>query len=235
MGRVMEGLAHRDPSDVILMSNGIRRSDSVSKRLGKDKSVIVICLTRLQPFDNLCLIEIKDIMETKFKIRKATPEDIRQIAEVNITSWKETYPGIMPEERMARLNLDSCIQNWESTFAQDITIFVATLDNEVVGFVSGGKNRQQEGCKTGLANDCECELAAMYLVRKHQKHGIGKIMFECFVSDMQKRQYHTMTLWVAAKNPATGFYERMGGELIDHKDLIICGQAVPVLAYKYNI
>jgi len=168
-------------------------------------------------------------------IRKAEISDAMQIAEVNTQSWKETYPGIMPEEKLARLNVESCHQNWLTAISAGCVIFVACIDNEVVGFVSGGINREQDNCETGAGNACECELAAMYLLQKYHKQGIGRNLFDRFKLEMQQANFLTMVVWVAEKNSTTGFYASMGGEQIDRKILDICNTPVPVVAYKYNI
>jgi hypothetical protein len=42
-----------------------------------------------------------------------------------------------------------------------------------------------------------------------------------------------MVVWVAEKNKSTRFYERMGGELVDRKILLVCEEPVPVIAYRY--
>ncbi|MDZ4181327.1 MAG: GNAT family N-acetyltransferase, partial [Candidatus Cloacimonadaceae bacterium] len=103
----------------------------------------------------------------------------------------------------------------------------------IVGFVSGGKNRSQEGCESGLASACDGELAAMYLLKAYHRRGIGRALTEVFSERLRSLGYRSMVAWVAEKNPATGFYQRMGGELIDRRILIVCEESVPVIAYRY--
>jgi GNAT superfamily N-acetyltransferase len=170
-----------------------------------------------------------------FTIRTATATDARGIAEVNIRSWRETYPGIMPETLLASLSLESCTRNWDKALATGSCVIVAVMDERIVGFVSGGPNRQHEDNETGLANSCECELATLYLLRSHQKLGIGKALFEAFVNVMQSLGYITMAVWVSEQNPATGFYCKMGGELIDRKMYRKANIDIPEVAYRYYI
>jgi GNAT superfamily N-acetyltransferase len=174
-------------------------------------------------------------MKDIYQIRRAEEKDIEEIAAAHIQSWYETYPGIMPEEKIAGLSMEGCKRNWINTFSSGYDIFVAVADNRVAGFVSGGKNRMQEDCETGLGNECECELAAIYLLLKYQKTGIGRALFNTFVAEMQKQDYESMAVWVAEKNPATGFYLAMGGKRIDRKILMLCNIPVPVIAYRFEI
>ena len=174
-------------------------------------------------------------MVEPFIIRAATATDALGIAEVNIQSWRETYPGIMPEKVLTSLSLESCTRNWDKSLATGSCVIVAVVSGEIAGFVSGGQNRPHDNNETGLANTCECELATLYLLRSHQKLGIGKAMFEAFVSVMQAIGYHTMAVWVSEQNPATGFYRKMGGELIDRKMYRKADIDVPEVAYRYLI
>jgi GNAT superfamily N-acetyltransferase len=173
-------------------------------------------------------------MNQQFIIRKAILEDAPQIAQVNIQSWKETYYGIMPEQRMANLNLERCTKSWMQTLSEDSTNFVATINKRIIGYVSGGKNRQNVDCESGLGDACDCELMALYILQDFHKQGIGKTLFQTFVGTMQNSGYTSMVTWVAEKNPATGFYQKMGGEKIDCKTLQICNEAVSVIAFRYR-
>ena len=168
-------------------------------------------------------------------IRTADYPDISQIAKVHIQSWQETYPGIMPAKRIAALNQDSSMSNWQRSLDTGSRVFVALVQNTIVGFVAGGENRSTEHSETGVGDACECELAAIYLLQEHQGKGIGKALFNRFVRKMQEEGFHSMVVWVAEKNPSTGFYTALRGELVDRKILLICEEAIPVVAYKYII
>lgn len=174
-------------------------------------------------------------MEIGYEIRQAIQEDAAQIAEVHIRSWRETYPGIMPAEKMASLSLDKSLANWKSTLSDGSTMFVATVKNRIVGFISGGINRSNSDCETGLGDACEAELAALYVLQDYHKLGIGRALMKKFTAAMQTAGFKSMVAWVAEKNPATGFYAAMGGEYCDRKQLMVCQVPVSVIAYRYSI
>ncbi len=168
-------------------------------------------------------------------IRPATTNDIEAIATVHIQSWKETYPGIMPAQRIAALNLESCMRNWTRSLEASLVILVAEVDGRIVGFASGGDNRSNEHCETGLGDRCDCELAAIYILQEYQRQGIGKALVKRFSSIMKSQGYSSMVIWVAEKNPATAFYAAIGGKRIDRKFLIVCEEAIPVVAYRFEV
>lgn len=174
-------------------------------------------------------------MNYQATIRAADATDISKIAAVNIQSWKETYPGIMPERKIASLNLEACSRNWENALASGSSVFVAEVNNDIIGFVSGGANRIQEACETGIGNTCEAELAAIYILREYHGKGIGRMMFTHFVDTMVQDGFHSMVVWVAEMNPAVSFYLKLGGEQVDRKILYVCEEPVPVIAFRYWI
>jgi len=174
-------------------------------------------------------------MDYPFTIRPATLEDIEAIAAVHIQSWKETYPGIMPAQRINALNMAGCMRNWQLSMESGITILVAVQDGGIVGFASGGKNRNNEHCETGLGDACDCELAAIYILQKYHHQGIGRALVQQIASLMQQQGFRSMVIWVAEKNPATGFYAALGGKLVDRKYLIVCEEAIPVVAYRFEL
>lgn len=168
-------------------------------------------------------------------IRTATSQDASGMAAVHIQSWLETYPGVMPQQKLDSLNLEASTRNWSNAIATCEVVMVAELEGRIIGFVSGGKNRSQEDCETGLANFCDAELAAMYMFAEFHGRGIGRAMFEAFTSRLRSLGYKQMAIWVAAKNSSTGFYRKMGGLLIDSRDLTVCGEQVPLLAYRCEL
>jgi len=170
-----------------------------------------------------------------YSLRKANPADASAMAAVHIKSWLETYSGIMPQKKLDSLNLEASTRNWTNAIESCEIVMVAEADGRVVGFVSGGKNRAQEGCETGLANLCDAELAAMYLLGDYHGLGIGRAMFQAFAQGLKELGYRKMAIWVAAKNHSSHFYQRMGGKLIDRKTLSVCEEDVPLEAYGYEL
>jgi GNAT superfamily N-acetyltransferase len=168
-------------------------------------------------------------------IRPAGADDIEAIARVHIQSWHETYPGIMPQQRLDSLSMERSTKHWQANISGAFTVLVAELDGRIVGFLSGGDNSEYQACETGLGNACDCELGALYLLQEFHGRGIGKALFNRFVELMQQDSRRTMIVWVAEKNRSTGFYTAMGGELVDRKILTVCEVPVPVLGYKYVI
>ncbi len=174
-------------------------------------------------------------MQAPCTIRAAVMADSEAIATVHIQSWRETYPGIMPQKRLDSMSIERSAKHWQANISGAFTVLVAEVEGRVVGFASGGANYEYTDCETGLGNACDCELGALYLLQEFQGRGIGKAIFNRFVELMKQEQHTTMIVWVAEKNLSTGFYAALGGELVDRKILVVCDMPVPVLGYRYAL
>ena len=170
-----------------------------------------------------------------YRIDNAVMADAEKIAVVNLQSWRETYPGIMPDSILDNLKLESFVTHWEKVISAEGCLLVVRIGDQLIGFAAGGKNHPSEGCETNAANACECELGAMYLLADYHGKGIGKALFKAFSAEMRASGYRSMVVWVASENPSCDFYRNMGGKEIDAKVTIVCGICIPVKAYCYEL
>src|SRR4051794_9171383 len=114
-------------------------------------------------------------------IRSALPADAAAIALVHHTSWKETYPGLIPQPYLDSLDLGKRTAQWEGKLARGAqSVFVAELGGRVAGFASGGAPQQPE---LGF----ESELYAIYLLREAKGRGLGRELFERVADAMRSK------------------------------------------------
>lgn len=147
-------------------------------------------------------------------IRKATIEDAKGIATVHVTSWKETYKGIIKDEILSNLdNIERKTEDWKRGIQQNKPnhfIFVAENHlGEIIGFAVGGKNRSEQ-------YDYESELYAIYILSSYKNQGIGNRLLQIITKELfQTAGFNSMLVWVLKDNPSRGFYERYLPQLID--------------------
>lgn len=141
----------------------------------------------------------------KVKIRQAVVADAGEIARVHVLSWQKSYDGLIDADYLDQLKAEDRVVKWENVFNEiGHVVFVAELDNQLVGFVRGI-----------LKNDTyQSELKALYLLEEFQNQGIGMQLFQCLRSEFETLGAHSMNLWVLAENSkARKFYLKMGGQL----------------------
>jgi ribosomal protein S18 acetylase RimI-like enzyme len=167
-----------------------------------------------------------------FTIRRADLADAAGIAAVQVASWRTTYPGIVAQEYIDRLSVDTRSAAWESVFRDEAReppdVVVATDSNgEIVGFASGGKIREPQ---PGF----DAELYAIYLVKAVQRRGVGRRLLSEWATLAVANNLRSAVVRVLAANPARRFYEHLGARLIKDGSLTIDGQPYPEEWYGWD-
>lgn len=146
------------------------------------------------------------------KIRKATVIDAMGIAKVQVDTWRSTYKNIVSDEYLAQLSYDAREEMWQKIIPIN-SVYVAENDQgEIIGFSCGGKKNGEE------YPEYNSELFAIYILQDYQKKGIGKLLVKPIVEDLIDQAINSMIVYVFEDNPATKFYESLGGKKIDHLD-----------------
>lgn len=83
------------------------------------------------------------------------------------------------------------------------TFVAETEDGDVIGFCSGGTNRDKLGDAVG-------EIYALYVLKAYWGGDIGRALMDVATDEMFRR-YETLILWVLTENHrAIAFYEKCG-------------------------
>ena len=163
-------------------------------------------------------------------IREAEPSDARAIAEVHVQSWRESYRGLVPDEALAALSVDSCAASWEGHF-QGMTApeccFVCYDDEGLSGFIYAGPARSEDLGPHG-------EVYAIYLLDRVKGRGIGRALMYEAVSRLRAAGFRSVCLWFLKDNPARGFYQRFGGRVVAEKPYSRPGFTLPSLGYVWE-
>jgi GNAT superfamily N-acetyltransferase len=161
-------------------------------------------------------------------IRSAIHDDAMGIATVHVQSWRETYSGLMPESVIHRQSVESRLAMWQHILADGrAVVCVAEEETEgIVGFASGGAAR-------GLTDQFDGEIYAIYLLRSHQKRGIGRALIETIAARLYEAGFHSLMLWVLASNETRRFYAHMGGVPIAEKQEIIGEATLSEIAFGW--
>jgi GNAT superfamily N-acetyltransferase len=123
-------------------------------------------------------------------------------------------------------------KKWEELFQdKDKNLYVAQDNNETVGFISFGKNRDKR------KNGCG-EIYAVYLLKKSWNKGIGYALFEKAKQKLLKEGTTTAYLWVLNTNAsAITSYRKWGGIVDDTMilDTQIGGQEVKEVMINFDL
>jgi ribosomal protein S18 acetylase RimI-like enzyme len=141
-------------------------------------------------------------------LRRATEADARAIAEVHVDTWRRAYRGLVAQDLLDSLNVDSRERFWQRALAAmpaDRRPWLAEADTEVVGFVSAGAAEDQD------AKPTTGQVYAIYVSADCWDRGVGRNLLGHAERDLRDHTYVEATLWVLATNErARRFYEAAG-------------------------
>lgn len=147
------------------------------------------------------------------QVRPATLDDAAAIAHVHVASWRTTYAGLLPDEVLVRLDEERRAAWWTQVLEQNQSLTFVAADNtgNVVGFASGGKQRDES------LPQYDGEIYAIYLLETTQRQGIGRSLTVTLAQALHDAGYKSLLVWVLKNNPAIAFYRALGGQYITEK------------------
>jgi ribosomal protein S18 acetylase RimI-like enzyme len=137
---------------------------------------------------------------------------------MHVESWRETYPGLVPQAMLSSLSVPARTAAWSRILGEPSRatgVFVADLGGRIVGFGSCGPQRAEALKAKGF----DGEISAIYVLKAFQRLGLGSRLLFAMTSSLAESGFKAASLWVLRDNaPARRFYERYGGEVIAERE-----------------
>ena len=161
-------------------------------------------------------------------IRRAALADAASIARVHVASWRAAYAGIVSQAHLDSLDEAQFTERWQNwiTTETSATFYVAEVCGALCGFASAGPIRKPIAFYDG-------ELYAIYLLPEMQRRGIGRALFASVAAALTSRELKHMLVWTLRDNPSTGFYKRLGGDIVSEDVYEIGGEKLAGVAYGW--
>ena len=161
-------------------------------------------------------------------IRKADLDDAENIAQILVHSWQVNFRNIIPEDYLNQMSVHKITKGIKKSLELN-TLFVYEIDDVIVAFVGCGSNRLQE------YPEFDAELHAIHVLPDQKGKGIGKDLFEIVKVTLIEQSYANMILSVFEDNPATKFYEKLGGIFIETRTVEYGGKQPVERLYGWNL
>lgn len=172
-----------------------------------------------------------------YKIRKITADDADQFIRLGNLVWRSAYKNIFPEEVFVQRESEERIAKMKAGFAEhqladDKITYVAEVDGEIVGYLSGALKSE---CEYFASQNC-ADLQGIYVHPNYQHIGIGKKFFDIFVWELKKRKARKFVIGVLQENKqARKAYEKWGGVLSEYvRPLLLKGDEYTEVYYIYD-
>jgi ribosomal protein S18 acetylase RimI-like enzyme len=165
-----------------------------------------------------------------YVISPAGPADAGELARVHVRSWRETYPGILPQAALTRMNVAAHARRFrlELTRAQkgQATLIAEGADGGV-GYASGA-------VLSGDGRAADAEVFTLYVLRSAQGLGVGRALLQAQARVLASEGAKSLMLFVLSRNErARGFYERLGGQAFAEVASHGWGEGLTETAYRW--
>ncbi len=136
----------------------------------------------------------------------AGPGDAIDLAEVHVRAWRETYPGHLPAAYLAKMSIPAHARRWRHQLMRvgpgDV-VLAAEGPGGLAGYAAGAMVAGFPG---------EAEIFTLYLLRSHQKIGLGRRLMEAAARALAAQGAKSLRVWVLSSNEgARRFYAHLGG------------------------
>jgi ribosomal protein S18 acetylase RimI-like enzyme len=146
-------------------------------------------------------------VDTRFVLFPAGPADAEALGRVHVTSWRETYRGLLPDAYLARMSAEAHTRRFARALLHprpdDVTLAAADRAG-IVGYAQGGPSRR--------GRSGEAEVATLYLLKSAQNRGVGARLLTETARALAARGAVSLVVSVLRDNVAArAFYEHLGG------------------------
>ena len=147
-------------------------------------------------------------VDSRFVVFPAGPADAEALAYAHVTSWRETYRGLLPDAYLARMSETAHARRFGHQLLKpgpdDVTLAGADRWG-IVGYAQGGPSRRRV--------PGEAEIATLYVLRAAQGRGLGGRLLRDAARALAGHGARSLVISVLRDNaPARRFYEHLGGE-----------------------
>jgi ribosomal protein S18 acetylase RimI-like enzyme len=142
----------------------------------------------------------------------AGPSDAEDLARVHVTSWRETYRGLLADAFLARMSEPGFTRRFRRQLTEPgAGVTLAAADRYgLVGYAQGGASRRGV---PDLQQGGEAEIHTLYVLRTAQGRGLGKQLMMDAARTLAAEGATSLMISVLRDNiRARGFYEHLGGE-----------------------
>jgi ribosomal protein S18 acetylase RimI-like enzyme len=160
-------------------------------------------------------------------IRPSQSSDAQTMSRIYVKTWRDTYLSVIPFDYLFGMSASRQEQAFINELGSNqIVSFVAEDAGRVVGFITGGPERNKDDIYNG-------EVYTLYVLKQFQRRGIGGKLVSALVTRLDQNGIYSMLVRVLKLNPYRRFYQKINGTLIKNERLPFAGEYMDVEAYGW--
>lgn len=149
------------------------------------------------------------------------------MSRIYVKTWRDTYLSVIPFGYLFGMSESRQEQAFFNELGSSQTIsFVAEDTGRVVGFITGGDERNEDDIYRG-------EIYALYVLKHFQRRGIGEKLVAALATRLDRKGIYSMLVRVLKLNPYRRFYQKINGTYLKTERLPFAGDVIDVEAYGW--
>lgn len=160
-------------------------------------------------------------------IRPFQRTDAHSISRIYVQTWRDTYLSVIPAGYLFEMSVARHEQAFLNELnSKQIISFVAEEAGRVVGFITGGYERNGDNIYSG-------EIYTLYVLKNLQRQGIGGKLVFALVMQLNQSGIYSMLVRVLKLNPYKQFYQKINGIYLKTEHLPFAGEVMQVETYGW--
>lgn len=160
-------------------------------------------------------------------IRPSEKDDVHSMSRVYVQTWRDTYLGVVPYGYLYTMSVPQLEQGFLNELqSKHVISYVAEDAGGVIGFVSGGYERQADHIYNG-------EIFALYVLKNYQRQGVGTKLVSALAKQLNQFGIYSLLVMVLEHNPYRRFYEKINGIYLRKHHMPFAGEVLDVAAYGW--
>jgi ribosomal protein S18 acetylase RimI-like enzyme len=149
------------------------------------------------------------------------------MSRIYVKTWRDTYLSVIPFGYLFGMSESRQEQAFLNELSSRQTIsFVAEDAGRVVGFITGGDERNKDDIYRG-------EIYTLYVLKHFQRRGIGGRLVSALATQLNRNGIYSMLVRVLKLNPYRRFYQKINGTYLKTERLPFAGEVMDVEAYGW--
>lgn len=167
-------------------------------------------------------------------LKEVSIKDIKDLVELNIKTWKESYKGLLPASflKLLEKNKDMLIKEEEERFIDDkldgTRKYLFKIDDISVGYLVIGRCGIEE--YNGLG-----EINALYLINKVKNKGYGKSLFNKALKELKGMGFTEVIIGVIKAAPSNKFFLDRKATFLKENKRYIMDMKIEENLYLYSL
>lgn len=160
-------------------------------------------------------------------IRPSQRTDAHSMSRIYVKTWRDTYLSVIPFGYLFGMSESRQEQAFfDELSSRQITSFVAEDAGRIVGFTTGGYERNRDDIYSG-------EIYTLYVLKHFQRQGIGGKLVSALAMRLNQNGIYSMLVRVLKPNPYRRFYQKINGIYIKAERLPFAGESLEVEVYGW--